>query len=552
MSAELERLRRLVEDAATERASSLLELAELKKVADQTAMQLLEEKQKVAALTSANDVLGRKLQLIELKLTGRKNERFVDEGQLSLLEADDAIAPPPRIPCKEDDEPALTEEEKKAAKRERRLASGKSPRRRKISEMAHIPAREVPCPMDPAACCVRCAKPLVVIGQSEAWRVHWVPGHFERLHVLRDRCACPNCPSEGVLTVPDPFLLPRALCSNDLLAAVLVDKFADHIPLHRQAKRMARQGFDISTGVLAAWVLAAAHPENKLLFRIVVAIEQELMEAAALLADDTGHPVQDGLDGALRKGRLWAVTDRQQVLIRFTDDKAGHRISSILANYKGKIILVDAGSEFNEVVRARGLKRGGCWSHLRRYFFEARLHHPVECALALRTIRDLFMLERGLDGAPLEQIRQVREQDARPLVEGFFTWVDQVSKTVRPKSGLGEALGYARNNRDTFLAYLDHPELPMHNNLSELLLRAPVVGRKNWLFSRSEGGAVAGAVMFSLIGSCMLQAVDPLVYLTDVMDRLPFHPANRVHELTPKNWRLARERALEAASPGAV
>lgn len=376
-----------------------------------------------------------------------------------------------------------------------------------------------------------------------------MPGHFERLQVLKDKCACPKCHQQGVLTVPDPFILPRALCSNGLLAAVLVDKFADHLPLNRQFKRMLRQGVPISTAVLSAWVFAVAHPSQGLLSRVAAAILAELFTATALRADDTGHPVQDGVDGKLRKGRLWAITDGQQASIHFTDDKAGHRIAAILKGYAGKLILVDGGSEFNQVVRALELERAGCFSHLRRYFFDARHHHPNEAALALRTIRDLFVLERSLEGAPLERVREVRQQDARPLVEGLFTWIDQLSTTVRPTSALGEALGYARNQRDTFFVYLDRPELPMHNNLSELLLRGPVVGRKNWMFSGSEGGAEAAAVMFTLIGSCMLQAIDPLVYLTDVLDRLPFHPANRVHELTPLHWRLARARDVTGASP---
>jgi transposase len=552
LAAEVERLRHLADEAERALVAERAAFDEQKKLVDLQALALMEAKQQVEALTSSNEVLARKLQLIELKLTGRKNERFVeDPAQISLLEPGQTPNPPPRIPGKEDEEEP-TPEERKQAIRDRRKASGNGPRRRKVEEMDHLPSRVVPCPMDPAAVCAGCHKPLVVIGQAEAWRINWVPGHFERLHVRRDKCACPACPGEGVLTVPAPFVLPRALCSNGLLAAVLVDKFADHLPLNRQAKRMERQGFDISTAVLAAWVCAVAHPDQMLLSRIAEAIEQELMKAVALMADDTGFPVQDGLNGCLRKGRLWAYTDREQVVFRFTDDKAGHRIATILGKYRGKIILVDGGSEFNQVVRALGLKRGGCWSHLRRYFFDARHHHPVESRLALRTIRDLFMIERALQGASLDRIREVRQQDARPLVEGFFTWVDQVSKTVRPTSTLGEAIGYARNNRATFLAYLDHPELGMHNNLSELMLRGPVVGRKNWMFAGSEGGALAAAVMFTLIGSCQLQAIDPLVYLTDILDRLPFHPANRIHELTPRAWRLAREHAAAEVSPEAA
>jgi transposase len=557
LAAEVERLRRLAEDAeralAAEREALAAEramAADQKRLVDLQAMQLVEANQKLEALAAANEDLARKLELLELKRNGRKNERFVeDPAQISLLTTASDLAPPPRLPGNEAEEEP-TPEEAQEARRERRKKGG-GPRRRNLSEMTELPLRVVRCPMDPAAVCVECKGPLKVIGQAEAWRLHWVPGHFERLQVLKDKCACPKCDQQGVLTVPDPFILPRALCSNGLLAAVLVDKFADHLPLNRQAKRMERQGVPISTAVLSAWVFAVAHPSKGMLSRIAAAILAELFKAAALRADDTGLPVQDGVDGKLRKGRLWAITDGRQASIHFTDDKAGHRIAAILKGYPGKLILVDGGSEFNQVVRMLELERAGCWSHLRRYLFDARDHHPNEAALALRTIRDLFALERSLDGAPLERIREVRQQDARPLVEGLFTWIDQLSTTVRPTSALGEAIGYARNQRDTFFVYLDHPELPMHNNLSELLLRGPVVGRKNWMFAGSEGGAEAAAVMFTLIASCMLQAIDPLVYLTDVLDRLPFHPANRVHELTPLEWRLARARATGASpDPG--
>ncbi|MCB9688270.1 MAG: transposase domain-containing protein [Alphaproteobacteria bacterium] len=88
--------------------------------------------------------------------------------------------------------------------------------------------------------------------------------------------------------------------------------------------------------------------------------------------------------------------------------------------------------------------------------------------------------------------------------------------------------------------FLEHGELPMHNNLSELMLRQTVVGRKNWLFARSEGGAHAAAALYTLIGSCSLQGIDPWLYLRDLLDRLQDYPANRVGELTPKNWRAFR------------
>lgn len=99
--------------------------------------------------------------------------------------------------------------------------------------------------------------------------------------------------------------------------------------------------------------------------------------------------------------------------------------------------------------------------------------------------------------------------------------------------------------------FLTHGAIPIHNNLSELLLRQPIVGRKNWLFAGAEGGAKAAMGWYSLIGSCMLQGVDPAVYLYDMFRRLPDHPSKWVHELTPLNWRLAVEADdIKPLSPG--
>ncbi len=163
--------------------------------------------------------------------------------------------------------------------------------------------------------------------------------------------------------------------------------------------------------------------------------------------------------------------------------------------------------------------------------------------MALGTIRDLFAVEDGLAGADLDTTRQVRQRDSRPLVEGLFDWILGVRLATRPGSLLGEALTYAANGGEFFRRFLDHPELPMHNNRSELALPGPVVGRKQRLFAGSEGGAIAGATMFTLTGSCMMQGIDPWTYLTDVLGRLADHPVNRLHELTPLGWRLARDRA---------
>lgn len=506
------------------------------RLAEQTRL-LSQQEVKLSITLERVEELERYMAMAALRLKGPTSERYLPDNQLSLPLPGD-IAPPPRAPRPDAEEEEDIEAQgpaKNPNSPRQKKGNGSPPKRRRLQDST-LPKRKVLCKADPEATCTRCGGRLTVIGQVVSYRAEWVPGHFVVDEVERDKCACKDCPSEGVLTVPAPYALPRAMCGNGLLARVLVDKAADHLPLNRQQVRMEREGFEVSTGTLSQWYCSGA----AFLAPIAKAVRERLMKGNLLLGDDTGLPVQDGSDGQLRKGRLWVFTDQEEAFYLFTATKQGDVPAKELENFKGELLLVDGGSEFNQAVREKELERGGCWSHLRRYFFEARHFHPAHAGAALATIRDLFLLERDLHGQPPDAILQSRRQVAKPLVEGFFRWVRAMSTVTRPTSQLGEALTYASNQELRLRLFLDHPELPIHNNLSELLLRQPVVGRKNWLFAGSEGGAKAAATMYTLMGSCMLQGIDPYGYLVDVLERLSDHPVNRIEELTPRGWRLAR------------
>ena len=365
--------------------------------------QVAERDAQIATLTVSNEDMAQRLELLRIKASDRRNQRHT-EGDAAVIPLPFVFAepsPPPRLPQPEPVEPPPVRSPRAPSKR------------RDLSQPSGRPVRKIRCAIDPAAACAGCGGPLKVFAVAHSYRLEWVPGHFETLDMERERCACLACPAAGALVAPPPsFALPKAMCGNGLLARVLVDKFADRIPLNLQCKRMEREGQEFSTTTLSDWVLRAAAPE--LLGRIAVAIDERLMRGAWLQADDTGYPVQDGLDGKLRKGRLWAVTDQQEVRYHFTDTKEGPNPASFLAKYSGKLLLVDGGSEFNLAVSAKGLLRAGCGAH-------------------------------------------------------------------------------------------------------------------------------AGATLFSLIESCAMQGIDPWAYLADVLSRIQEHPVNRVHELTPMNWRLAQE-----------
>lgn len=500
--------------------------------------ELAERDEMLAAVRRKAEYLAQRLELEQSKHSRPVSQRFIPSEQ-NVLPFDTDIHPPPRAPQLGNTEDTPTDIAPPAKRSKRKGV----PKRRNREAFAHLSSQPVRCPATPTAC-IRCGEPLVVIGQAESFRIEWVPGHFVRHDVSRDKCACRSCPGEGILTVPGPYALDRSLAANGLLARVLVDKFADHLPTNRQVKRMKREGFDVGSQTVSSWICAIAQP----LANVARAVHAQLLEQPVLQGDDTGMNVQDGGDGVLRKGRMWAFTDQEQVSYAFTPTKEGKFPNELLTGFDGDLLLVDGGSEFNEVVRTQSLKRAGCWSHLRTYFHRALSHHPAEVQLALGTLKDLFLIERGIWGQPADVVRSVRQEQSKPLVDGLYEWIDALSTVTRPKSLLGDALRYARTQKDAMLVFLERGDVPMHNNLSELMLRQTVVGRKNWLFARSEGGALAAATIYTLIGSCYLQGIDPWLYLRDVIDRVQDHPGPRVGELTPLQWRLAKQRHIEATS----
>ena len=380
--------------------------------------------------------------------------------------------------------------------------------------------------------CSACGGALRNVSTSSATRLDWRRGHFYTIRVDRPSCACDRC--RKVETAPEPttFALSRSIVGNGLAAQIVVDKFADNIPLNRQSTRFEREGLSLSVSSLCDTVRGVA----TLLERIVSAMKVEQLAGTVLQADDTGLPVLDGEAGKTVPGRLWVYVDDRNVVYDFTATKHGKGPAAYLKGFKG-ILLADGGSEFNEAVRAAGLTRAGCWSHARRYFHDALDSSPALAAEGVERAGRLFAIEARIKGADAETRARVRARETRGVLEELHTWCTSKVHSVRPSAPIGRAFQYVLGQWNHLVVCADHPGLPIHNNMSELQLRRPVVGRKNWLFAGSEGGARTAAILYSLTGSCRLHGIDPWAYLHDVLGRINDHPVNRIRELSPANWK---------------
>jgi hypothetical protein len=311
-----------------------------------------------------------------------------------------------------------------------------------------------------------------------------------------------------------------------------VDKFADHIPLNRQVTRFEREGLDFSLSTACDLVRAT----GDLVAPLIAAMKAEQLAESFIQGDDTGMPVLDGTKGKTGTGRLWVYASARHVVYDFTATKAGAGPAAYLKGFQG-VLLADGGSEFNEAARRDGIIRAGCWSHARRYFFDAREQSPALANEAIAKIGVLFDIEREkMPGADAATRRELRATETRAALDAVKVWLVGRVHGLRPKSAIGQAVNYALNQWEYLEVCASHPEIPIHNNMSELQLRRPVVGRKNWLFAGSEGGATTAARLYSLIGSCRIHGLDPWSYLHDVLGRINDHPVKRLSELTPATY----------------
>jgi transposase len=509
-------------------------LEELKQEKQNLESKFLDEKQKREATEKANAQLSWELQLLTEKLFGRKTERFLP----NQLEIPGIFPEPPPEAAPESEKPeedtSKPESQKNDPEPNTKPKTPKNPHKHGRRDLSKEPADRtihLSCPGN----CPLCKGEMKSIGQAVSRRFDWVPGRHEIVEVILDKMVCPNHPTEGVISPNPPFALPKALCGDGLLAKVLVDKFADHIPLHRQVKRFGREGFVISLSTLCDWVLASAD----LLKPLLKVMKETMLVSTWIQTDSTGMVVLDGDTSRYQRGHLWVYANGTHAVFEYTADGKGKRVEDWLSGYKG-IILADGASVFNLVTRTEDLPRAGCWSHARRYIFEARNQDPRLASHALLTIGKLFELEAELKLVTPEARLAGRQQIAKPLLEGLRTYLLARQRELEPGNPMWKAIQYIENQWNRLILFLSHPEIPCHNNGSELQLRQGVVGRKNWMFAGSEGGAEAAAAMYSIVGSCLLQGVDPWVYLRDVLPKLSDWPVNRLLELSPAGFKARK------------
>jgi transposase len=269
-----------------------------------------------------------------------------------------------------------------------------------------------------------------------------------------------------------------------------------------------------------------------------------------LFADDTTLPVLDPGRGRTKTGRLWcyAVDDRPWAgsahpiaAYVYSEDRKGAHPAAHLAGFRG-VLQVDGYAGFKRLAGDRAdasVTLAFCWTHMRRKFYD--FHIATQSPLAadvLKRIQDLYGIEAEIRGHPAAHRQQIRQARSRPIVEALHVWLQDHAGRVSAASGLGEAIRYALRHWTGLLVFLDDGRVEMDTNTVERAIRPVTLGRKNALFAGNDGGARHWAIAMTLIQTAKLNGVEPMAYLTDVLERVVSGrtKAPALHTLLPWNW----------------
>ena len=382
--------------------------------------------------------------------------------------------------------------------------------------------------------CAHDGTALVEIGRETSEQIEFIPATAGVLVHVRPKYGCPRC-KRGVAIAPlPPQPLPKSVASPSLLAYVAVSKYADALPLYRQAGMLERIGIDVSRATLASWMVQV----GELVQPLINLMREELLESGFVQCDESRSR---GLRGrgkpAASLSYIWvqraAPHDHPLILYEYDRSRSAEVPKRLFEGYTG-ILQTDGYEGYGAIGREPGVVHVGCGAHARRKLTDAlqaagknrkkgakRSSKQSTAEAGLRFIQELYKVERGLqDASPQERLR-ARQERSRPIVEALRAWLDASLGSVVPQSLTGKALAYLEAQWPKLVRVFELGQVPLDTNAVENAVRPFALGRKNWMFADTVRGAQASANLYSLVQTAKANRLEPWAYLEHVFKKLP-------------------------------
>ena len=378
------------------------------------------------------------------------------------------------------------------------------------------------------------------IGEEVTEELEYTPGELFVKKYVRPKYVIPQTAdsvSAAIIIAPMPIRpIEKAIAGPGLLAQVVIDKYVDHLPLHRQMQRFERAGVKIAYSTLTDWVSATCG----LIKPLYEALKSEVLQSGYLHADETPIKVLDNdKKGTTHRGYFWVYNNSpgKMVFFDYQEGRDSGGPQGILKEYKG-YLQTDGYAGYNSFDQKDDITQLNCMAHARRYFMEARDNDAARADYVLEQIQQLYAIERDCKLKELDygQRKEVRGKEAAPILESLGKWMKgQYIQTV-PKSPIGKAMAYSIERWDKLCLYTTNGMLSIDNNPVENSIRPVAIGRKNYLFCGSHEAAKRTAQLYSLLGTCKMNGVNPFDWFKDILERLPSLPIKNIKDLLPHKW----------------
>jgi len=387
----------------------------------------------------------------------------------------------------------------------------------------------------PACGCERCR-----IGEEVSEQLEYFPASFKVLRHVRPKYGCGKCDAEGYdpniqTAKKPPQPIDKGLPGPSLLAYVVTSKLGDHLPLYRLERIFERQGVHVARSTMCAWMRCA----GELVKPLVALMTERVRQSKVIPTDDTTVPVQSPGQKQCRKGRIWCYLGDEQhpyTVYDYTPSRKRDGPQKWLAGYSG-YLQADAYGGYDGIFHAQDVTEVACWAHARRKFYDAQDSDELRATQMLALIGELYAIEREAQEANHETRLTLRQARSVPVLARIKAWLDAEGEAVLPRSPMGAAITYARNQWAALCVYVTQGFLAIDNNASERALKRVALGRKNWLFAGNDAAAENSARLWSLIASCERHGVDPQRYLTSVLAKIGTTPKQELGQFLPDVWK---------------
>jgi transposase len=389
-----------------------------------------------------------------------------------------------------------------------------------------------------------CGAERHVIGEDVSERLDIIPAQFRVIVTRRPKYACRSCEGGIAQALAPAHIIAGGMPTEATLAHVLVSKYADHLPLYRQAQIYSRQGIELDRSTLAAWVGKSAFE----LTPVYEALMADLKRSTKLFMDETTAPVLAPGRKKTKTGYFWALArdDRPWggeappgVAFTYAPGRSGQYADTILKGFSG-VLQVDGYAGYNRLLKrpTQDVQLAYCWAHARR-----KLHEIIQSSTApiaqegLAQIQALYRIEKCVRGQTANQRHTIRQERSKPIIDAFEIWLTQSRARVSSKSPTGEALKYIAKYWDALCQFLSDGRIEIDNNPVERTIRPIALSRKNALFAGHDAGAQNWAVIASLIETCKLNRIEPQRYLSGVLTAIARgHKQTHIKDLLPWNY----------------